>query len=133
MSSAREEIPAALLSFIHRAFDSVEQLQVLLLLVESPEKGWLPEELSNELRSSANSMQKRLKDLVAKEVLATSAFCPEGRARYVPFSEEVNARVKELSELYRQRPHRVIAQLYSKPPLYLESFSASFKFKKDDS
>lgn len=133
MSSSREEIPAALLNFIHRAFDSVEQLQVLLLLVECPEKGWLPEELSSELRSSTSSIQKRLKDLITKEVLATSSISAEGRAHYVPFSEEVDARVKDLSELYLQRPHRVIAQLYSKPPLSLESFSDSFKFKKDNS
>lgn len=130
MSSQRDEFPAELLAFVHRCIDSVEQLQVLLLLIDSSPQ--TVESLSAELRSSKASVQKRIQDLQISQVLAQGALKPDGTIRFAATSPTTESLVRELATLYRQRPHRVIAQIFTRPPASLKSFAEAFKLKKED-
>jgi hypothetical protein len=131
LTSQRDEIPAELLGFIHACIDSVEQLQVLLLLATGNEP-WTVESLSRELRSSPASVKKRVRDLQDRKVLSAGAEGADGVIRFTPVSPEVAKTVRELDDLFRQRPHRVIAQIFAKPPTPLQSFSDAFKLKKEE-
>jgi hypothetical protein len=64
---ADSTLPAELVRFIHEHIHSVEQLEVLLLLRENPERWWSPEEVSQALRTIPSSASQRLLD----DVLAT--------------------------------------------------------------
>lgn len=118
-----------MLAFLHACIDSVEQVEVLLLLHNHPEKSWTVREITAELRSTENSISKRLADLYSRKVLVADPKQPE-RHRYSPASEELRDVIRRLSEENAIRPYRVIDAIYSKPPKDLLAFSESFKMSR---
>lgn len=124
-SLSQEEITA----FLRLCIDSVESLEVLIFLVEQPEREWNAKSLSQQIRSSEGSVEKRLKSLVACRVLCLSAGAPE---RYRPASPEMERLVRETIAFYRLRPHRAMEILYSKPESAMQSFADAFRFGKKE-
>ena len=122
-------MPDKIRIFVHACIDSVEQLEVLALLHDQPTKEWSAESLSQELRSTPSSVEKRLRDLVSRRVLeapSTETF------RYQPVSPEVRQVVADLVAYYRLRPFRVMDLLFTKPVDAMQSFADAFRFKKED-
>lgn len=131
MTTQRDEIPPELLRFLHSSIDSVEQLQILLLLAEDNSSDWTIDSVSRELRSTYGSVEKRIMDLQNSGVLTPEASL-DGKLRFLPSSPAIKEIVLELTQIYRQRPHRVIAQIYNKPPAALQSFADAFLWKKEE-
>lgn len=122
-------LPKITVQFIAECIDSVEQLQVLLLLHGDPTRHWTIEQISRELRSSESSVEKRIADLVARKAIQNPK---ESGAtyRYIPFSEDTAKNVDELARVYKLYPYRVIDQIYAKPRHAVQSFADSFQFRK---
>jgi hypothetical protein len=114
--------------FIFEAIDSIEQLEVLLLLHYHKDRTWSAGEVSQELRGNMDSASKRLKDLQRLGLLSSP---DELRYTYHPKSSELDALVVELSETYKQRRYAVIELIFSHPVDAIQSFSDAFKIKKD--
>jgi hypothetical protein len=133
LTPENEDIPEEILLFIRDRIDSVEQLQILLLLVEQQSTEWSVEALSGALRSTTRSVEKRLKDLLDTKVLAPEAFGAGGVIRYAAYSPEAERATQELAAVFKKRPHTVIALIFTKPPAALQSFANAFKLKKEDS
>lgn len=127
---AGDQIPENLRQFIFAAIDSVEQLEVLALLHDHPEKEWTNLSLSQELRSTEGSVEKRLRDLVDRRVINPIT---ENSFRYDPRSDEVRQTVSDLVAVYRLRPYRVMDLIFSRPVNAMQSFADAFRFKKEDS
>ena len=85
--------------FILRSIDSVELLNVLLLLQKNPHKNFRLQEIQNELRSSLSAIQKRLDDLYQRKILRRSA--DSDVHRYLPENERVRALIEELVKTIR--------------------------------
>ncbi len=100
--------------------------------MDRPGEAWTVNKLSQELRSSQSSVQKRLQDLKNRNVLAPTAFAEDGSVHFSAFSPEMETLIRELAVLHQQRPHRVIALIYNKPPAAIQSFADAFKFKKEE-
>lgn len=128
---AFEDIPSALVEFVHSSVDSVEQVLVLLALQSQPERRFTIAELTKELRSVESSIERRLRDLYAKNVLQPPAKGDSTHC-YRPTSEKVAAVIDVLAKAYRERPSRVIELIYSRPPQAIQAFADAFKFRKDE-
>jgi hypothetical protein len=121
-----EEIKA----FIAKYLNSVEQLEVLLLLQRSAPKEWSGAELSKALYISPEASADRLlyfldhKFLVVRET-------PEPLYRYQPASGDLDRIARDLARLYEERRVRVINLIYSSPIDHIKSFADAFKFRKD--
>jgi len=130
-----EALPEELLRFLYACVDSIEELQVLILLYERPHERpnehWTIETLSSELRSSVPSISKRLRDLSRKRVLQARAIA-EKEIRYLPFSPEVARIVEQVAQYYKTYPYRVIEAIFSKPTNTLHTLADAFRFKKDE-
>src|SRR3954451_7900715 len=86
---------------------SVEQLEVLLLLRSRPERSWTGQQASEQVRSGADSVARRLTDLCKRGFLA-----PEGAGyRYSPPPERVAA-LDALARAYAERRHQVIELIF---------------------
>jgi hypothetical protein len=83
--------------------DSVEQLEVLLLLRERPERCWTVDQVTDGLRSSPTSVAARLHDLERRGFATRD---PAGH-RYRPAPEHDDA-VRELAWAYAERRYSVI-------------------------
>jgi hypothetical protein len=125
------EIPEDVLRFLESCIDSVEQLQILLLLHSEPERSWTSAQISRELRSTDTSIEKRVEGLYVRDVLRRP---PEkgDPIRFRPGTPELAKVIQRLSEQNQKRPYRVIDAIYSHPRKALKAFADAFKFKGGD-
>jgi hypothetical protein len=109
-------------SFLNGRIDSVEQLNILILLHLDAGRAWTVERITEELRSAQTSVTNRLKGLVSRGVLAPDAL-RNGEVLYVPLDREVAALISDTIALYRSMPYRVRSLLCSTPKSPFESLA----------
>ncbi|HEY8430978.1 MAG TPA: winged helix-turn-helix domain-containing protein [Sandaracinaceae bacterium] len=112
--------------------NSVEQLEILLLLRRDPARSWTPSALAEELRSSEPSVAKRLADLRRGGLVEVVPSSPEAY-RYAPAAAWLSAAVDSLAQLYAESPYRVIDLIFAKPIDNLRVYADAFRYRKDDS
>lgn len=124
MDNTSEEIK----KFILDKITSIEQISILLLLQQDPQKNWTTSKISEELRSADLAIEKRLEDLYASGVL-NKPVGPE--FYYSPASEKIKSLVAGLIETYQKRPTWVIDLIYSRPIDAIQAFSEAFKIRRE--
>lgn len=127
---AEEGISPEVKRFISEYIDSVELLEVLLLLRNGGKKEWSVDSVSRELRSTPDSVAKRLGDLCARRLLSKK----EGAVplyHYLPETKELDSATQRLAQAYAERRATVIDLIFSKPTDALRHFSDAFKLRKD--
>jgi hypothetical protein len=112
------------------SIDSVEQLEILLLLLQRPERTWSAESVARELRVSSLSAGDRLEDLSRDALLARVKGSDE--YRYAPASAELNEAVKGLATAYTERRVTVINLIFSKPVDKIRTFADAFRLRKKE-
>lgn len=128
-----DELPEDVREFIGRYIDSVEQLRVLLLLGANPDRAWTLAEITEDLRSSEISIAQRLAGLYERKVLLPAEEGGDPRLhRFTPGSPGLRPLVRQLIELNRAKPYRLIDAIYSRPSSSLRAFSEAFKWKGGD-
>ncbi len=125
------ELPEAVRRFIADHIDSVEQLEILLLLFHHPERSWTAEAVARELRISALSAGDRLKDM-ARSTLLARVQGSEGEYRYAPENQQQGVVVAGLAAAYSERRVTVINLIFSKPIDKIRTFADAFRLRRDD-
>ena len=123
-------LPEDVHRFILSRIESVEQLEVLLLMHRTPETGWTPEAIARELYSTPSSVRGRLDALVRQELVS-----PAGNPsifHYQPKTQSLAATVERIAECYRLRRVAVITLIASKPLENVRAFSDAFRLRKKD-
>ena len=115
------------LSFVDRHIESLEHLEILLLLA-AQDRAWTSTEIFQRIQSSQASVDHRLESLVTAGLLAKDA---DKRFRFSPKDEATRNIVKDLAEAYRTRRVRIIEAIYTRKSDAVRSFADAFKFKKD--
>ncbi len=118
------------LELISKYIDSLEELEILILVKNDPQKSWSLDRVNDQVRSSAASIQQRLAKLVETGFVAFDSSTKE--YRYEPKSENLVTAVTLLAEAYRERRIKVIEAIYSKPVSGIRSFSEAFRFKREN-
>jgi predicted transcriptional regulator len=119
--------PDAVLSFVDRHIESIEHLEVLLVLA-AQEKSFSAAEIFQKIQSSQASVDQRLESLVKAGLLARES---DGKFRFAPKDNETRQLVKELAGAYKTRPVRIIEAIYARKTDAVRSFADAFKFRKD--
>jgi len=107
---------------ITQRIDSIEQLEVLLLMREHRERGWTVEAISDHLRSSVMSVGGRLKLLVQHGLIDHS----NGSYRYAA-AGEIDDTVGQLAQAYVEHRFSVIELIFDKPSDKLRVFADAFR------
>ncbi|MGH7580127.1 MAG: hypothetical protein ACREM9_08145 [Gemmatimonadales bacterium] len=117
--------------FLHQHIDSVEQLEVLLLLWRTPERGWTSEEVATAVYSHPSSVVRRLAMMLGQGLLRER---DPGCYQYAPRTSELHTTVTRLDHMYRERRVAVITLIASKPIENVRAFSDAFRIrrKKED-
>ncbi len=111
--------------FIESNIHSVEQLEVLLLLLGNPARDWSAEQVSRELRTSPQSASQRLSDLHQRGLAQVSQsvfFCYR--------SDGHDSVVQELAEAYKKTRIAVIEQIFARPKSDLVAFANAFDVRR---
>jgi hypothetical protein len=128
-SAMSASIPEDVRNFLFQHIDSVEQLEVLLLLRMHADRGWSPEEVATELRTDARSVRERLDDLRGGGLLAAE---PEGGLRYAPKSPALDRTVHAVAQCYETHRVAIITLIFSKPSDRIRSFADAFRLRKEE-
>ncbi len=109
--------------------DSIEKLEVLLLLRNVTDREWTASTVALELRITEASAAARLADLTASRLLVSSSGSPEVY-RFSPASAEDTRSVAELAMTYSERRVSVITFIFSRPQERVKGFADAFLLKK---
>jgi DNA-binding IclR family transcriptional regulator len=124
-------LPEDVHRFLHQHIDSVEQLEVLLLLWRTPERGWTSDEVATAVYSHPSSVVRRLAMMLGQGLLRERE---PGCYQYAPRTAELHGTVTRLEHMYRERRVAVITLIASKPIENVRAFSDAFRIrrKKED-
>lgn len=124
---SESDIPKILTDFVFHSIDSAEQLDILLVLHSKPEKNFSSKELSDHLRSSPNSIDKRLKSLIDQNLTLQDSSSPEeARYRFNFENETAVELVSQLAEFYKSHRYRILEIIFS-PLKKSRNFADAFK------
>jgi hypothetical protein len=121
-------IPREVEHFIAEAIESVEQLEILLLLYEDPSRSWTVPEINQKLRSSLYSVETRMAPLLARGLVERGTESPPAY-RYARREATLEARVAALKVAYRDYHTAVIEKIYSRPTDRVMDFARSFQLR----
>lgn len=116
-----------MLAFVDRHIESLEHLEILLLLA-AQDRSWSALEIFQKIQSSQASVEQRLESLVTAGLLAKEA---DRKFRFSPKDEATRKLVKDLAEAYRTRRVRIIETIYAPKSDAVRNFADAFKFRKD--
>lgn len=123
---AETGVPTPVRRFIARHIESVEQLEVLLLLRGAADKSWTAAEAARALVIQPDSAADWLVKLSSHRLLAR-----EGPAyRFAPSSEEAERTIDGLAESYAKYRVAVIGLIFSKPSERVTVFSDAFRLRR---
>ena len=109
--------------------DSIEKLEVLLLLRNRTEREWTASEVALELRITEASAAARLADLASSGLLVSSGEAPVAY-RYSPAHSEDVRSISELAATYSERRVSVITFIFTKPQERVRGFADAFLLRK---
>lgn len=116
--------------FLTTHIDSIEKLEVLLLLRARAERAWTAPAVALELRITEASAARRLAELKTGGLLLQDGVA-EDAYRFSPGrSEDVQA-TAELATTYAARRVSVISFIFSRPMDRVRGFADAFVLKKD--
>ena len=123
---AKREFSYAFQTFVNKHISSVEQIEVLLLLLADPGRVWKIDELSVTLRSSANSIASRLSALEAARLVTRN-----GSGYRYTAAGGAHEMVQLLQKEYAERRFSVIDLVYSRGDA-ARSFADAFRFRDEE-
>ncbi|WP_164008928.1 hypothetical protein [Pyxidicoccus trucidator] len=123
-------LPPRVQRFITTHIDSLEKLEVLLLLRARAEREWTASEVSLELRITESSAAARLSDLASRGLLVGNGATPPSY-RFSPANSEDVQSVAEVAAVYGAKRVSVISFIFSRPLDRVRGFAEAFVLKKD--
>lgn len=126
-----DQLSADVRSFLAANIDSVEQLELLLLLHQSPEIEWTPASATATIYGHIDSVRERLRQLERQGLLARTG-SGDLRYRYVPVDDHHRSTVDQVAATYKERRVAVITFIASLPLARVRAFSDAFRLRRDD-
>lgn len=124
-----DPIPEEVKRFVEANIDSVEQMEILRVLGENPEREWSAADLAREVPGTA--INAHLAALRARGLVAILTHGVESFARHGPTTPELEDMVRRLLQVYRERPVTMIRFVYARARDPLKTFAEAFRFKKE--
>ena len=126
---ANEALPAPVRQLIARYIQSVEQLEVLLLLRSQPQRAWTVGEVYDVIRSSQPSIAARLQTFASDGFLAEEKGPPQ-TFRFAPQDENMRSALDQTATAYQTWRVRVIEAIFTPAADPVQSFADAFKLRK---
>ncbi len=125
-------IPRHVERFIAEHINSVEQLEVLLLLHDRSSEEWTAATVARELHIDPGSAGRRLADWHARGLLSVSE-ASDPTYRFAPRAAELQRTVRDLAGSYAERRVTVTNLIFSKPTDHISVFADAFRIRpKED-
>jgi hypothetical protein len=120
-------LPPHVRRFLRTDVDSLEGLEVLLLLRTDPGRRWAFEEIVSEMRSTPYAIRGRLQMLVRRRLVRND----DDGWRY-DANAKAEAVIADVCTCYQKFPLRVIEALYGDRDDPMRAFADAFRFREED-
>jgi hypothetical protein len=120
-------VPDDVARLIASYIDSVEKLEILLLLRGERDREWTSEQVSRELRRNPASCSRGLAQLAMTPLIAGS---PQDGYRFEPDGPAEEQLVDRLADTYATRRPSVISLIASNPMDSVTTFADAFRFRR---
>lgn len=127
MSAAISE---RLRAFLQERLSSMDQIEVVLLLMHEPDRAWTAPEVASALGTPPQSAAMRLFLLASSGVILFEAGSGVPRYRFMATADEQEALLRELAGVYASDRGAILDVVEPGPRDPLRSFSDAFKLKK---
>lgn len=114
--------------FVRQCVDSLETLEILLLLQREPAAHWTPVAIDSHFGMKSGLADKRLKTLLKHGLVIKNE---SGGFRFAPKNEELRAGAALLAVAYADRRSNVVNTIFSENLDRLRAFSDAFKVKSE--
>jgi hypothetical protein len=119
---------AALRNFLQQRLTSIDQIDIVVLLMRDPSRAWTAPEVAEALGTPPESAAMRL-FLLASTGLVMFEGAGMPKYRHAPGDAQTQAMLTELAEVYESN-RNALAALLGAPPDPVRSFADAFKLKK---
>jgi hypothetical protein len=123
-------LPPAVRRFIEARIDSIEQLEIVLLLYRYPERSWTARDIADTLRLSPRAAARDL-EMLARRNLLDVRLGDTVRYRYAPAVPELAAAARAVAECYRDKRTEIVALVAARGRRSLRDFADAFRITKD--
>lgn len=121
-------LPDQIEQFLSRHLTAVDQLDLLVLLYNSPQTEWTADAAAQVVHCPVDKAKTYLDQLEQQGFLGASG-APDRRYRYQPQDETRGQEARAMVEFYRERPVSVIRRIYDQAQNPLRAFADAFKLK----
>jgi hypothetical protein len=118
--------------FILRHINSVEQLEILLMLEKDASKEWTAEEIARTFFTQRDSAELRLRELSNDGLVTAKTVSKKTAYQYAPQTPDLAKAVAELARAYPTYRVSIINLIFSKPIDKIRTFADAFRFTKED-
>jgi hypothetical protein len=125
--SSPDKIPESVRRVIAEHIDSVAELEAILLLRGSRDRGWTADAAGARLYVRTTVAEHVLSVLAARGFFASTS----GMYRYAPATPQLEAAVDELAAAYSEQLVTVTHLIHSKPSGGVRQFAEAFDLRKD--
>ncbi len=125
-----QELSQSIKAFIAANIKSVADLEVILLLREFRDCPWTATAVGQRLATNRDMAAMQLNKFRDRSLLVLTDNSAEASFQFQP-APHLESVLDELATLFRERPVRVIAEIYTEPVDKVRSFAESFRLRKD--
>ena len=127
-----EPLPDDIRRFLDGNIETIDQLEVLRVLGEKPDREWTPALLSAEVQADPQLVAAHIVALQGRGLLTAQTRGAELIARHGARTPELQALVGRLLQLYRERPVTMIKLVYERAKDPLRKFADAFRLRKEE-
>jgi hypothetical protein len=124
------DLPASLLRLMAQCIPTLQAAEVLLFFAAHPDRGFTPEEIVVAIRPTVVTVPA-VKEYVALLLASGVIIETDGLMTYAPATCGVEEAIGQLARAYNERPVTLIGAIYRLADSRIQSFSDSFKLRKD--
>lgn len=125
------EIPAPVVRFVAEHIASLDQLELLLLLLQSPDKWWDATSVAREIGMDTNSARRALERFASHNLLAI-AITGDVRYRFQPGEARLRDGAEAFNAAYRTNRLAILHLVTAQPERGIRDFAKAFRIRRDD-
>ena len=125
-----EPFPHDIKTFLDGNIESIDQLEILRLLGENPERSWDVDSLASEVQTDPATVAAHLTAMSGRGLITVEIRGTEVLGRYGP-APALAELVARLLQLYKERPVTMIKMVYDRAKDPLRNFAEAFRIRKE--
>jgi len=124
-----EPLPPDVVQFVHESIDSIEQLELLALLIESSHRYWDAASAGRALGVNPGKTQRDLERLATRNLLAVNLGA-DVSYRFEPGSSRLRETTEVFAAAYRHNPRALFRLVAERQTRAVRDFADAFRIRR---